>query len=149
MFTVDHALRTLYYRKKKHFAYVVENRGLHCIESIFVNLPQFAKSGLKESLNRFFWYFSLHLFGYFGVVSSLFVSVSVCFHSTTFDRGTIEMYGWKSASMGVAEVHSSPWIRFLNLWRDGKEVQRSSRLQILQTVCLPSSFYIECSHVQL
>ena len=32
-----------------------------------------------ESLNGFFWYFSLHLFGYFGLVSSLFVSVSVCF----------------------------------------------------------------------
>ena len=58
---------------------MVENRGLQCVESIFVNLPQFAKSGLKESLNRFFWYFSLHLFGYFGLVSSLFVSVSVCF----------------------------------------------------------------------
>ena len=56
-----------------------ENRCLQCVESIFVNLPQFAKSGLKESLNRFFWYFSLHLFGYFGLVSSLFVSVSVCF----------------------------------------------------------------------
>ena len=59
---------------------VVENRcSLQCVESIFVNLPQFAKSGLKESLDRFFWYFSLHLFGYFGLVSSLFVSVSVCF----------------------------------------------------------------------
>ena len=42
-------------------------------------LIQFAKSGLKESLNRFFWDFSLHLFGYFGLLSSLFVSVSVCF----------------------------------------------------------------------
>ena len=56
-----------------------ENRCLRCVELIFVNLPQFAKSGLKESLNRFFWYFSLHLFGCFGLVSSLFVSVSVCF----------------------------------------------------------------------
>ena len=56
--------------KKKTFR-VVENRCLQCVESIFVNLPQFAKSGLKESLNRFFWYFSLHLFGYFGLVSSL------------------------------------------------------------------------------
>ena len=45
----------------------VENRCLQRVESIFVNLPQFAKSDLKESLNRFFWYFSLHLFGYFGV----------------------------------------------------------------------------------
>ena len=64
--------------KKKTFC-VVENRCLHCVEPIFVNLPQFAKSGLRESLNRCFWYFSLHLFGYFGLVSSLFVSVSVCF----------------------------------------------------------------------
>ena len=99
---------------------VVENRCLQCVKSIFVNLPQFAKSGLKESLNRFFWYFSLHLFGYFGVVSSLFLSVSVCFHCSTFDGGAIETYGWKSASTGIAE-DSPPWIRFLNLWRDGKK----------------------------
>ena len=64
--------------KKKTF-HVVENRCLQCVESILVNLPQFAKFGLKESLNRCFWYFSLHLSGYFGLVSSLFVSVSVCF----------------------------------------------------------------------
>ena len=64
--------------KKKTFR-VVENRCLQCIEPILVNLPQFAKFGLKESLNRCFWYFSLHLSEYFGLVSSLFVSVSVCF----------------------------------------------------------------------
>ena len=66
--------------QKKTFR-VVENRcSLQCVEPIFVNLPHFAKSGLKESLNRFFWgYFSLHLFGYFDLVLSLFVSVSVCF----------------------------------------------------------------------
>ena len=86
-------------QKKKTFR-VVENRCLQYAESIFVNLPQFAKFGLKESLNRFFWYFSLHLFGYFGLVSSLFVSVSVCFHCSSFDRGAIETYGWKPASTG-------------------------------------------------
>ena len=58
---------------------VVGNRCLQCVESIFGNLPQFAKPGVKESLNRFSWYFCLHLFGYFGLVSSLFVSVGVCF----------------------------------------------------------------------
>ena len=42
-------------------------------------------------------------------------------HCSTFDGGAIETYGWKAASTGVAEVHSSPWIRFFNLWRDGKE----------------------------
>ena len=68
----------LYSRKKKTFR-VLENRCLQCVESIFVNLPQFVKSGLKESLNRFFWYFFLHLFRYFGLVSSLFISMSVCF----------------------------------------------------------------------
>ena len=47
-------------QKKKTFR-VVENHCLQCVESIFVNLPQFAKSGLKESLNRFFWYF-LYIF---------------------------------------------------------------------------------------
>ena len=76
MFTLV-ALRALYSRKKTFR--VVENRCLQYAESIFVNLPQLAKFGLKESLNRFFWYFSLHLFGYFGLVSNLFVSVSVCF----------------------------------------------------------------------
>ena len=107
MFTLD-ASRALYSRKKKETFRVVENRCLQCVESTFVNLPQFAKSGLKESLNRFFLHFSLHLFGYFGVVSSLFVSVSVCFHCNTFDGGAIETYGWKSALTGVSEVHSSP-----------------------------------------
>ena len=101
--------------------HVLENRCLHCVVSIFVNLPQFVKSGLKESLNRLFWYFSLHLFGYFGLVSSLLVSVSVCFPRGTLLYGAIETYGWKTASTGVTEVHSSPSIRFLNLWRDGKE----------------------------
>ena len=69
---------TLDVLQKKTF-HIVENCCLQCVVSIFVNLPQFVKSGLKESLNRFFWYMSLHLFGYFGLVSSLFVSVSVCF----------------------------------------------------------------------
>ena len=76
MFTLD-ALRALYQRKKTFR--LVENRCLQCVESILVNLPQFAKFGLKETLNRCFWYFSLHLSEYFGLVSSLFVSVSVCF----------------------------------------------------------------------
>ena len=135
MFTLD-ALRALYSRKKTFR--VVENRCLQCVGSIFVNLPQFAKSGLKESLNGFFWYFSLHLFGYFGLVSSLFVSVSVCFHCSSFDGGAIETYGWKSASTGVAEVHSSPWIRFFNLWRDGKEALLGCKFY-RQRVCRVSS----------
>ena len=63
--------------KKKTFS-VVENRCLQCVESILLNLLQFVKFGFKKSLNRCFWYFSLHLSGYFGLVSSLFVSVSVC-----------------------------------------------------------------------
>ena len=50
MFTLD-ALRALYSRKKKTFR-VVENRCLQFVESIFVNLPKFAKSGLKESLYK-------------------------------------------------------------------------------------------------
>ena len=65
-------------QEKKTFR-VVENRCPQCVQSILVNLPQFAKFGLKESLHRCFWYFSLHLSGYFGLLSSLFVSVSVCF----------------------------------------------------------------------
>ena len=144
MITLD-ALRALYSeeKKKKNFR-VVENRCLQCVESIFVNLPQFAKSGLKESLNRFFWYFSLHLFGYFGLVSSLFVSVSVCFTAALSmaapSKRTV------GSMVGRPRRRGSPkYIRlresvFLSLER----WERSSSLQILQTACLPSSFYIEC-----
>ena len=144
MITLD-ALRALYSeeKKKKNFR-VVENRCLQCVESIFVNLPQFAKSGLKESLNRFFWYFSLHLFGYFGLVSSLFVSVSVCFTAALSmaapSKRTV------GSMVGRPRRRGSPkYIRlresvFLSLER----WERSSWLQILQTACLPSSFYIEC-----
>ena len=144
MFTLD-ALRALYSeeKKKKNFR-VVENRCLQCVESIFVNLPQFAKSGLKESLNRFFWYFSLHLFGYFGLVSSLFVSVSVCFTAALSmaapSKRTV------GSMVGRPRRRGSPkYIRlresvFLSLER----WERSSWLQILQAACLPSSFYIEC-----
>ena len=79
MFTLG-ALRALYSRPEKTF-HVVENRCLQCVESIIVNLPQFAKSGWKESLNMqvlLVLIFSLHLFRYFALVSSLFVFVSVC-----------------------------------------------------------------------
>ena len=122
MFTLD-ALRALYSRKKTFR--VVENRFLQCVGSIFVNLPQFAKSGLKESLNRFFWYFSLHLFGYFGLVSSLFVSVSVCFTAALSmaapSKRTV------GSMVGRPRRRGSPkYIRlresvFFNPWRDGKE----------------------------
>ena len=62
--------------KKKTFR-VVENHCLQCVESIFVNLPQFVKSGLKlRKSKQVFLVFSLDLFGYFGPVSNLFVSVS-------------------------------------------------------------------------
>ena len=83
---------------------LVENHCLQFVESIFVNLPQSVKSGVKESLNRFSWYFSLHLFGYFGLVSSRFV-FECLFHCRTFDGGAIKTYGWKTASTGVAEIH--------------------------------------------
>ena len=115
MFTLD-ALRALYSRKKTFR--VVENCCLQYAESIFVNLPQFAKFGLKESLNRFFWYFSLHLFGYFGLVSSLFVSVFVSLQHFRWRRHR----NVRTVSTGVAEVHSSPWIRFLISGEMGKKL---------------------------
>ena len=104
--------------QKKTFR-VVENRcSLQCVEPMFVNLPQFAKSGLKESLNRFFWYFSLHLFGYFGLVSSLFVSVSVCFHCSSFDAvpskrtvGSPRRRGRRSTFVSV-----NPFFKSLERW---------------------------------
>ena len=89
--------------QKKIFR-LVENHCLQCVESIFVNLPQSVKSGVKESLNRFFWYFSLHPFGYFGLVSSRFV-FECLFHCRTFDGGAIKTYGWKTALTGVAKIH--------------------------------------------
>ena len=105
MFTLD-ALRALHSKKKT--LCVVENRCLQCVGSIFVNLPQFAKSGLKESLNRFFWYFSLHLFGYFGLVSSLFLSVSVCFTAVLSMAAPSKRTVERPRRRAVAEVHSSP-----------------------------------------
>ena len=116
MFTLD-ALRALYSRKKTFR--VVENRCLHCVESIFVNLPQFAKSGLKESLNRFFWYFSLHLFGYFGLIWAFCFCESL-FHCT-FNGGAIETYCWKTASTGSPKyIHLRESV-FFSLWGDEKE----------------------------
>ena len=125
MFTLD-ALRALYSRKKKEknkkTFRVVENRCLQCVESIFVNLPQFAKSCLKERLNRFFWHFSLHLFGYFGLSVESFCFCECLFHRSTFDGGAIETHGWKTASTGFTEVHSSPWIHFLISGEMGKKL---------------------------
>ena len=107
-------------------------------------LIQFAKSGLKESLNRFFWDFSLHLFGYFGLLSSLFVSVSVCFTAVLSmaapDRN-VRLKDCVDGSRGSKFVSVNPFLLSLERW------ERSSWLQILQTGCLPSSFYIECSIV--
>ena len=123
MFTLD-ALNALYSRKKKKFR-VAGNRCLQFVESIFVNLPQFAKSGLKESLNRFFWYFPLHRFGYFGLVSSLFVSRSVWFTAVLSlvapSKPTVGRPRWR-ASLKYIRLHESVFF-------------------------LPSSFYIECKIV--
>ena len=121
--------------QKKTFL-LVKNRCLQCVESIFVNLSQFTKSGLKESLNRFFWYFSLHLFGYFGLISSLFVSVSVCFTAVlSMAAPSKHMVGRlrRQRSLKYIRLHESIFLS-LERW------ERSSWLQILQTACLLSSF---------
>ena len=117
-----------------------ENRCLRCVELIFVNLPQFAKSGLKGSLNRFFWYFSLHLFRYFGLVSSLFVSVSACF------TAILSMAAPSKRTVGRPRRRASPkYIRLReSVFQSLERWERSPWLQILQAACLPSSFYIEC-----
>ena len=118
VFTLDarHAL----YPRKKTFR-VAENRCLQCVESIFVNLPQFAKSGLKESLNRFFWYFSLHLFGYFGLVSSLFVSVSVCFTAVLSMAAPSKLTVERPRRRGSPQYIRLRESVLFNLWRDRKE----------------------------
>ena len=138
MFTVD-ALRALYSRKKKSFR-VVENRFLQCVESIFVNLPQFAKSGLIESLNGFFWYFSLHPLGYFGLVSSflfLWVFVSQQYFRLRRHRN-VRLEDRVDGGRRSTFISVNPFFKSLERW------ERSCWLQILQTACLPSSFYIEC-----
>ena len=61
----------------------------------------------------------------FGIFWSGIESFCFCeclFHCSTFDGGAIETYGWKTASTGVAEVHSSPWIRFLISREMGKKL---------------------------
>ena len=98
-------------QKKKTFR-VVENRCLQFVESIFVNLPKFAKSGLKESLYK--QVLLVFFFTSFWIFSSGIEPFCFCeclLHCSTFDGGAIETYGWKTASTGVAqgaEVHSSP-----------------------------------------
>ena len=73
--------RPVLQKKKKHFAN--ENRCLQCVESIFVNLPQFAKSGLKESLNRLFGIFLYISFWIFWSGTECFCEC--LFHCSTFD----------------------------------------------------------------
>ena len=117
---------------------VVENCCLQCVESIFVTLPQLAKSGF------FFWYFSLYVFGYFGLLSSLFVSVSVCFTALLSMAAPDQNVLLKDCADGSRRstfVSVNPFLLSLERW------ERSSWLQILQTGCLLSSFYIECSIV--
>ena len=122
MFTLARCIACPKLQKKKKTFHVVENRCLQCVESIFVNLPQFAKSGLKESLNRFFWYFSVHLFGYFGLVSSRFASVSVCF------TAALSMAAPSKRTVGRWRPRGSPkYIRlrefvFLISWEMGKKL---------------------------
>ena len=53
---------------------IVEDRCLQYVESIFINLPHFVKSGVRKSKQVLLVFFSLHLLGYFGLVSSRLVS---------------------------------------------------------------------------
>ena len=117
--------------QKKTFR-VVENHCPQCVESIFVNLPQFAKSGLKESLNRFFWYFSLHLFGYFGLVSSLFVSVSVCF------TATLMMQAPSKRMVGRPHRQGSP--KYIHLRESAFLISGEMRKKVLAVNAIDSMF---------
>ena len=86
-----------------------------------------------HSLNRFFGYFSLHLFGYFGLVSSLFVSsASVCFTAVQLDGNAIETYDWKYILLRESLLISGEM---------GKKLLAANPTNSV----LPSSFYIECS----
>ena len=111
---------------------IVENHCPQCVESIFVNLPQFAKSGLKESLNRFFWYFSLHLFGYFGLVSSLFVSVSVCF------TAALMMAAPSKCTVGRPHRQGSP--KYIHLHESVFLISGEMRKKVLAVNAIDSMF---------
>ena len=43
------------------------------------------------------------------------------FNCSTFDGGTIETYGWKTASTGLLKYACLRESVFFDLWRDGKE----------------------------
>ena len=58
---------------------LVENHCLQCVESIFVNLPQSVKSGVKESQNRLSWYFFCYIFLDILVWYQAVLFLSVCF----------------------------------------------------------------------
>ena len=87
MFTLD-AWGALYSRKTTFR--VVENRCLQFVESIFVNLPQFAKSGLKESLKRFFGIFLYIFLDILVWYRAFFCFYECSLHCSTFDGGAIE-----------------------------------------------------------
>ena len=114
------ALRALYSRKKTFR--VVEKRCLQCVESIFVNLAQFAKSGLKKKSKQVHLVFFFTSFWIFWSGIEPFCFCECLFHWRTFDASAIETYGWTSASTGVAEVHSSPCIGFLISGEMGKKL---------------------------
>ena len=77
-----------------------------------VNLPQFAKSVLKESLKQVLLIFFFTSFWVFWSGIEPFCLYECLLHCSTSDGGAIETYGWKTALTGVAEVYSSPRIRF-------------------------------------
>ena len=107
--------------QEKNTFRVVENRCLLCVESILVNLPQPRKLWFKKKFKQVLLVFFYTSFWIFWSGIEPFCFCECLFHCSTFDGGAIDTYGWKTASTGVAEVHSSPWNRFFNLWRDGKE----------------------------
>ena len=91
---------------------VVENRCLQCVESIFVNLPQFVKSGVKESLNRFSWYFWSGIEPFcFWVFVSLQNFRWRCHQNVRLE----DCFDGGRQSTLVSLIH------FLNLWTDGKD----------------------------
>ena len=99
---------------------VVENRCFQCVESILVNLPQFVKAGVKESLNRLSWYFSLHLLDML-VWYRAILFLSVCFTAELLMAVPSKRTVGRPLQRGSPKYISLCESIFFNLWTDGKE----------------------------
>ena len=121
---------------------IVEDRCLQYVESIFINLPHFVKSGVKESLKGSLGIFLYILLDIWSGIESFGFWVFVSLLNFRWRcHQNVRLEDCLDGGRRITLVSVNPFFRSLDRW------ERSSWLQILQTPCLPSSFYIECSIV--